>query len=577
MTWCPERRRTTPQASGPAMLRVPPGLTLETARPRPAAEPAARPDPPTRHQYERQQSRMCSVLFTALSTLLFSVACTAAEFLWHPSNELPAAASAIAKAATGRITGPWHDPRPPLDAPAEQPGLLAPRLGSAQVLLLQCLVEGLFMSTVVALPIMVARLAQRAAERRFHEWTRSVARRRQRSDSGSIDTFTSRELRNCVLEDAWADVDDDSQISGASLFRRGTTKVRFNPVIDYSPTAPPPNPQPKSCLKGPPGPAIIAATAAAAATLTVMQATLHPPEPSGGGSTRRAALLLAAFGVSHTIAVGGQYAALVGDVSLCDAAVLLLPSAGWDIAVRHFVMQSAPPLSAALLSHQVLAGVLATAAVCLAAANNSAGGVLWTLLAGASLAVSQRLVDTLLRLETHAVAMGVSFVVCGALMCAAVLFVFSSPSSAWVSPTEEQWGVVMFLGLVALVGDAAAVAGPLTMGVHGPRRVMTTVSSTGGRAFAIVFALGLQTTVLDKPPPFSSSLAAVFGFGAGVLNDLCHLGGDEALYERLPIGGEMESAVELNQQSADDLSLADSLPPGSSAGWPEWGGGAQEV
>eukprot|EP00756_Hemistasia_phaeocysticola_P003045 Hpha_TRINITY_DN12034_c0_g1::TRINITY_DN12034_c0_g1_i1::g.141019::m.141019 len=449
-------------------------------------------------------------------------------------------------------------------------------LHPSQILMLQSLVQGLFMCTVVALPMAVGNLQDRAADKRFREWSQRAARQSrvmmgEEASACSHDTFESRELRGLIIEEgmAWADVDEESTISGKVAARRArgvNGRVRFNPKIDFNPPKLPPCPQPRSCLKPCTRPSALAVTAAALVAVSEgVIAAGHEPRFWARSSFPRVVLLLVAYGGTMSISVGGQYSALLRGVGLCDLAVLMMLAPAMDVAVRWCT--SGLPRQGFSLPH-VPTALLATAGVAIAVSSSAPGGLALAVLAAVFFAISQRLLMSILHEDLHMVAPCGASIAVGALLGAVYSLLFDT---GLPSPAEGQIGLLILLGVFALASDCSSVAASFAMSsTRGGQSGVSALGSAGGRAFSIVFALGLQSLMLDQPPAFNSSLAAVCGFSAGLIGDLCNLGGNELPYERLaPESGDSGLVA-----AQDNTSVAVS----ESVSQPDpWSGRAQEV
>eukprot|EP00755_Sulcionema_specki_P009039 Sspe_Gene.42568::Locus_20680_Transcript_1_1_Confidence_1.000_Length_1610::g.42568::m.42568 len=448
-----------------------------------------------------RQLALAAAVTAGLATVFSSFSTLLVYWLGRSSDDFPPPPT-VPPAATGNTSA---TPPPPLDTDG---------LGALQIIVLQSLIEGLFISTALGLPVLLSHLAQKAEENRLAEAAASALSLSTSSSEEhrmSVDTFTSNELRGIVVNDAWYDDDD------------GRRRVYFCPKVEYDPPPPPPLAgPPRSCLKRSTQPRVFGTTTAATtAAMALLLSAAEEEELRRAAesphltpiSLRKAVLLCVGYGSARTVAAWGQYRGLTGQVGLSDTAVLLATTPLWGCAIRWRLGEES------LTLQHGLGAVLALAGMVLAAWGNSPFDAIFIVVSAIAMAYAYHL-QTVLRRSLHPLLIALS-----ATGVTAVLAGMVQLPQHWREVSGEKWGQVMVLGLVTLVADTTTAATPADIR-HAPVGI--------ARALAIALALGLQTAVVDDPPNFPSSLGAITAFSAGVLLEICRMAEDDQRYEQLP-------------------------------------------
>ncbi|KAJ9470888.1 hypothetical protein DIPPA_12124 [Diplonema papillatum] len=468
-----------------------------------------------------------AVIVAGVSTMFYSLATILVYSLGHDSGARtadsrtwpggsPVAEDEDANMSTGSDLGF-----------AEDAFVKAPSLNAGHILFWQCVIEGLFMSSVVGVPTLLAYVARKAEDKRAEET--ELLSQRDSDDSNqrvSMDTFTSNELRGIVVGD-WADVDDSISFDSDGEPKR-SRRVVFNYHIDYAPPAPPAADQDnlRSCLKRATRPAVVGAmradvvavlAAVAVVTRQVVSERERTPMPIPL-PPRRAALLCVGYGVLKLLATLANYVALTSDLGLCNTAVLMASAPLFATVIRRFLvslsysreltLKHAP---GALLAAAAVATVLGTVR-----SSELVPVAVAVLVVGGFCSAAALQIHAVIRPQVHPYFIAVSFAVVGTAVCG--LYIMLNDCEG---PSVQQWGYTMSLCVCCLIADTTA-ASEAAEAQHIP--------SGFARTVGLALALGLQTVVLDSPPTIESSVAVVFAFSSGILLEIARMAANPLPY-----------------------------------------------
>eukprot|EP01060_Flectonema_neradi_P022088 TRINITY_DN3032_c0_g1_i1.p1 TRINITY_DN3032_c0_g1~~TRINITY_DN3032_c0_g1_i1.p1 ORF type:complete len:511 (+),score=53.02 TRINITY_DN3032_c0_g1_i1:219-1751(+) len=402
-------------------------------------------------------------------------------------------------------------------------------MGAVQILLIQSVIEGIFMSSVVGVPTLLAYLARkaenkRAAEAELHSLNSSISSRE------SVDTFTSNELRGIIVEDAWCDVDDDRGTSAdpendANLSRLmgiSTRNVSFNPVIDFDPQPPRVVSNLTSCLKRSTRPDIYHGTRAEiTAAIVVAMLSIRQIEQERERTPmpiplppKRAAFWCLIYGVCRAVSTLTFYMGLTGSLGICNVAVLCSVYPLFSTLMR--TLFRGENLTLKHLPGSVLC-VIGSVTVLFFTPNFMVS--IFTLIVGGGTLAASLEIHHVIRTQVHPYFIAVSFTVAGSIICGGIS-IFTGVDS----PSTSQWGYVMLLCVFSLVADTAAAT-------SAPSEHHIPVGFA--RAISIALALGLQTVLFDMPPGVGTSMAAIAQFTAGILLEISRMNARYLPYHQL--------------------------------------------
>eukprot|EP01063_Lacrimia_lanifica_P012914 TRINITY_DN19605_c0_g1_i1.p1 TRINITY_DN19605_c0_g1~~TRINITY_DN19605_c0_g1_i1.p1 ORF type:complete len:592 (+),score=201.44 TRINITY_DN19605_c0_g1_i1:151-1926(+) len=417
-------------------------------------------------------------------------------------------------------------------------------LDAVSVLCFQCVIEGLFMSSVVGVPTLLAYLARKAEDERAkeREMTRAAAHAgtalpppvgapqplRRRESAGSLlsnHSMTSADLVGIVVDDAWCDVDDEeegdameesvaSRPAAPSIPPRRT--VTFNRIIAYDPPPPPPIPldQVTSRLKYITRPAVVQAMHAHLAA-SVLIATVAAREIQAERERtpmpvtlprRQAAMLCALYGVVKCVSTAALYVGFASSLALIETVVLFSSAPAFGTLYRCVVLgdgfswKHIPGgflvfMSCGLIVMTLPHGIGFAAPLCV------------VFLGGGGFALAGQLHNDL-RLQVHPYFIAVSFTIVGGVGCGVVHLLQGNQG-----PSGAQWGQLMLLCMLALAADALSASGDVEK---------IDVPSGVARSLFVALPMGLQTVVI-APLSSSSSLAAVLAFSAHVFLEVSRM------------------------------------------------------
>ena len=385
-------------------------------------------------------------------------------------------------------------------------------IGVIALLLLQYLIEGVFMSSAVGVPSLVAYLARRAETQRIEreqegDWEegRSQATGRRRS----CDTLTSNEMRG-ILEvgiiNGWGDEDTASTNTGG----RQATTVVINHHIEYDPPPPPPIPhdQIRSCLKYSTRPAVVQATRAQiTAVICLLAVTAEHIEQERQKKPlqitlppRRAAMLCVLYGFARFLSTLCQYNGIVNGVGLTTVAVLTATA-----PIISSIYRTCRGGEAFNKCH--VAGFVLSVASVVMVAFGADGALSFVATFGSGVfAAAAHLIYNAIRPQVHPFFLAMSFNVVGSVVCGFLYIILAVDL-----PGGQQWSFVMILSVLSLIADTALANGA-------PESQYIPVGFA--RAVAIALALGMQTVVLEDPPSSLSSFGAILAFSAYVLLEI---------------------------------------------------------
>ena len=404
-------------------------------------------------------------------------------------------------------------------------------MGAVQILLIQSIIEGIFMSSVVGVPTLLAYLARkaedkRAAEAELHSLNNSI------SSDQSVDTFTSNELRGIIIEDAWCDVDDDRNTSLddatndehlSRLVGNNTDRcVTFNSVIEYDPQPPRAVSITNSSLKRSTRPSIYNSTRAevTAAIIVAMLSIRHIEQERERTPMpiplppKRAALWCLIYGLCKAVSTLAIYTGLTGTLGICNVAVM---SAAYPLFST--VMRMLFRGENLTLRHVPGSVLCLIGSVGILFFTSELGMSLLIIIVGGGALAAALEIHNVIRTQVHPYFIAVSSTVAGTVICGVIAIVTGVDS-----PSSGQWGYVMLLCVFSLLADTAAAA-------SAPSEHHIPVGFA--RAISIALALGLQTVIFDMPPGVGTSMIAIVQFTAGILLEISRMNARYLSYHQL--------------------------------------------